>query len=189
MDETPEEIAGRLRGSTEAMANLCSVDMTLWDRHSRAALTAADALDRQAAEITRLRSIIGDTVWCEACGSVVLLDGPPHCDCIEYGNPESQRLRAHDAGAQARVAEQAAEIERLRSLTTWRPIAEAPRDGTPIVGAETYRYQPYKPDGRRQMRSAGRWQRATEYGWHNDNPPAAWMPADALPPSTVSGED
>jgi len=71
-------------------------------------------------------------------------------------------------------------IERLTARVAelespWRPISGAPRDGTPIVGAETYRYQqPYK--------------------WDNDAPPAVWMPADALPPAPetedcVMGDD
>jgi hypothetical protein len=157
--------------------------------------TAADLIDRQAAtlaerdaEIARLRSIIGDTAWCHACGSVVPLDGPPHCDCVEYGNPESQDLHVYDADAHGQIADLLAEIARLRA-GGWRPIAEAPRDGTPIVGAETYRYQPYKPDGVRQMGVPGRWQRLGEYGgWSNEAPPAAWMPESALPPPTDTTE-
>src|SRR5689334_22073781 len=49
----------------------------------------------------------------------------------------------------------------------WQPIETAPRDGTPVLGGVTYRYLPYKPEGKRQMKSDGRWQRATDYGWEN----------------------
>jgi len=35
----------------------------------------------------------------------------------------------------------------------------------------TYRFMPYKPDGRRQMGKRGRWQSATQYGFENCDPP------------------
>lgn len=150
MTATPEEIAADHREGADLCIKWLNAALVSMAGTTTGGIIAAardiiadgaQRVERQAAEIAelraeieRLRSIIGDTVWCEACGSVVPLDGPPHCDCIEYGNPESQRLRAHDAGAHARVAEQAAEIERLRALTTWRPIAEAPKDGTEMLG-------------------------------------------------------
>jgi hypothetical protein len=47
---TDRELIERLRATTEAMANLCSVDMILWDRHSNACLQAADRLSALSAE-------------------------------------------------------------------------------------------------------------------------------------------
>jgi hypothetical protein len=115
--------------------------------------TAADIIERQAAEIARLRSIIGDTVWCEACGAVVPLDGPPQCDCIEVGCPESQRLHAHDVKVHEAVAELRAEIARLKAQVadmrtvnaqTWRKATElaagtAADFGAPDVAINTIR--------------------------------------------------
>lgn len=42
----------------------------------------------------------------------------------------------------------------------------------------TYRWKPYKPDGQRQMKARGRWQRAQEPdGWENCSAPAGeWIP-------------
>ena len=61
-----EGLIERVRSTTEQMAHRCSVDMNLWDKHSNAALQAADALTealalcREAAgEIERLRDIEG----------------------------------------------------------------------------------------------------------------------------------
>lgn len=54
--------------------------------------------------------------------------------------------------------------------TPWRPTSEAPTvPGTYIKvrTTNTYRWLEYKPDGQRQMKAKGRWQRATEYGWEN----------------------
>lgn len=59
----------------------------------------------------------------------------------------------------------------------WVPGSQAPTDGRHILGSVSYRYLHYKPDGRRQMKAEGRWQRATEYGWENcGGPPEWWMP-------------
>ena len=52
----------------------------------------------------------------------------------------------------------------------WRPTSEAsPRPGyyIDVRTVESYRWLAYKKDGARQMKAAGRWQRATEYGWEN----------------------
>lgn len=63
---------------------------------------------------------------------------------------------------------------------TWKPTSEAPTapgtyiDVLRITDVTTYRWLAYKPDGARQMRAKGRWQRATEYGWEN-----APLPLDA----------
>lgn len=158
MAETPAETAARLRETTEAMANQCSVDMALWNLHSNTALDAAALIESQAAEIERLQAggCARDQTTTQYCAEAVAFA--------------------------AEAAELRAEVERLKD--PWRPIEEAPKDGTPIVGAETYRYQPYKPDGVRQKRQPGRWQRlVNEYGrWANEAPPAAWMPTSALPP-------
>lgn len=62
-------------------------------------------------------------------------------------------------------------------MTDWQPIETAPRDGTPVVGSELYRFLPYKPEGKRQMKADGRWQRWNGYGWENSAPPESWMPA------------
>lgn len=66
------------------------------------------------------------------------------------------------------------------AATEWRDIATAPKNGTPIVGAELYRYLPYKPEGVRQMKRHGRWQRWNGYGWDNSEPPESWMPAERI---------
>lgn len=57
-------------------------------------------------------------------------------------------------------------------------IAEYPKDGrafTLLVPVQ-YRWKKYKPDGQRQMKAAGRWQKATSNGdwfsWENCEPPA-----------------
>jgi hypothetical protein len=54
----------------------------------------------------------------------------------------------------------------------WHPTSAVPaKPGTYInvrtVDVTTYRWLAYKKDGARQMKVAGRWQRATEYGWEN----------------------
>ena len=65
----------------------------------------------------------------------------------------------------------------------WRDIASAPKDGTPITAARTVRYLPYKPDGRRQMQTDGRWQEWNGYGWRNcEGDPGKWLP----PPPSVT---
>lgn len=71
--------------------------------------SAAKRIESQAAEIDRLRSIIGDKVWCHACGSVTTLD-EPDCDCTRNEMPDRQRLRAYDADAHAKIAELRAEM-------------------------------------------------------------------------------
>lgn len=89
------------------------------------------------AEIARLRTIIGDTVWCRACGSVVPLDDP-ECDCVMVDGADVQQLGGYDRetieAARAKVVECAelrAEIARLRAggcardQTTTQYCAEA----------------------------------------------------------------
>lgn len=64
----------------------------------------------------------------------------------------------------------------------WKPMSDLsinPNETTYInVRTEwTYRWLPYKKDGRRQMKAQGRWQRATEYGYENCSQPAGeWTP-------------
>lgn len=59
----------------------------------------------------------------------------------------------------------------------WLPIATAPKDGTVVVSHRSVRYLPYKPDGKRQMKTEGRWQEHNGYGWENcKEPPTGWMP-------------
>jgi hypothetical protein len=52
----------------------------------------------------------------------------------------------------------------------WKPTSEAPQQPGTYVDVRTtttYRWLAYKPDGARQMKAPGRWQRATEHGWEN----------------------
>jgi hypothetical protein len=69
----------------------------------------------------------------------------------------------------------------------WRPMSEAPElPGTYInvrtTTTNTYRWLAYKPDGARQMRAKGRWQRATEYGWENcSKPDGEFVPTPEAP--------
>ena len=56
----------------------------------------------------------------------------------------------------------------------WRPISEA--EAKPgyinVRSVTTYRWLPYKPDGARQTKKAGRWQVCGEYGgWTNADLP------------------
>lgn len=46
---------------------------------------------------------------------------------------EIERLRSDIERHVSIAAEQATEIERLRSLSEWRPIESAPKDGTPVL--------------------------------------------------------
>lgn len=69
----------------------------------------------------------------------------------------------------------------------WQPIATTPPDGhlvqhVNVRSVSTYRYLPYKPDGRRQMKADGRWQIHTGYGWTNAPLPegAEWTPARSV---------
>lgn len=63
-------------------------------------------------------------------------------------------------------------------------IDSAPKDGTPVLVVTSYRYLPYKPEGRRQMKSPGRWLRATEYGWENAPAPEQWLTDAPKPPQS-----
>lgn len=68
----------------------------------------------------------------------------------------------------------------------WRPTSEAPaKPGTYINvrTVTTYRWLEYKPDGKRQMKAEGRWQRATEYGWEN-----ASLPEGEFVPNPAKGQ-
>lgn len=52
----------------------------------------------------------------------------------------------------------------------WRSTNEAvgkPGTYIDVRTVTSYRWLAYKPDGARQMKAAGRWQRATEHGWEN----------------------
>ncbi len=72
----------------------------------------------------------------------------------------------------------------------WRDISTAPEDGSYINvrSVTTYRYLLYKPDGRRQMGTRGRWQSATEHGWANAALPALadWKPNAPIEPEQSS---
>lgn len=67
------------------------------------------------------------------------------------------------------------------SEVEWNDISTAPKSGQIINvrSVTSYKWTPYKPDGRRQMGVAGRWQRAGSYaGWDNANLPenGEWTP-------------
>lgn len=70
-------------------------------------------------------------------------------------------------------------------MTAWRPITDAPRDGTPIVArvVRTYRWKAYKPGyiamaPPKNRPAGGRWQVHDGYGWKNA--PDGWEPAEWL---------
>ena len=62
----------------------------------------------------------------------------------------------------------------------WLPTSALNPDFTVTIDVRsvtTYRWQPYKPEGARQMKAKGRWQVATEYGWENATlPNGEWRP-------------
>lgn len=59
----------------------------------------------------------------------------------------------------------------------YRPISEAPKDGTAIAATELYRWLAYKPGAPKSLlRRGGRWQRHNGYGWENAEPPEMWLP-------------
>ena len=68
----------------------------------------------------------------------------------------------------------------------WKPSSERTIDRTKTVYIDvreitTYRWKPYKPDGQRQMKAQGRWQKATGIGdyttWTNCAvPDGEWAP-------------
>lgn len=85
----------------------------------------------------------------------------------------------------ARIADLEAERDALReALADWS--TDAPpmrRDGwIEVRSVNLYRWCPYKPDGARQMRKAGRWQKHTGHAFENAELPegAEWRPARAL---------
>lgn len=70
------------------------------------------------------------------------------------------------------------------AVRAWKSMSELTIDPKTTVYIDvrevtTYRWKPYKPDGARQMRATGRWQRTVgEYGkWENCSQPAGeWSP-------------
>jgi hypothetical protein len=79
----------------------------------------------------------------------------------------------------------------------WRPITELKEpaqdaDDFPFLTVrveETWRWQPYKPEGARQMKRRGRWQKFTGYGFENcDLPEFAEFRDPAAPPEEEVGE-
>lgn len=64
----------------------------------------------------------------------------------------------------------------------WKPMSEltiAPGQTLyfDVREVTTYRWLPYKSDGRRQMKASGRWQVGNDYGWENCSTPIGeWTP-------------
>lgn len=59
-------------------------------------------------------------------------------------------------------------------MTDWKPLKDAPQDGTPIYirTVSIFRFKPYKPNSQQAKRGEkGRWQQMNEYGgWENSHP-------------------
>lgn len=92
-------------------------------------------------------------------------------------------LRAQVAAANARAdraeAERAAQLSPDVAELTEVEIAQIEAGGKRWHGeaAQSYRWEPYKPDGQRQMKAKGRWQRQVGSGdywrWENCDRPTA----------------
>jgi hypothetical protein len=92
--------------------------------------------------------------------------------------------------ASKRVLDLAEQVASTPQPEGWRDISSAPKGGDRPVyinvrSISTYRWLPYKPDGRRQMGKVGRWQVAAgEYGgWDNADLPQGgeWIPHPQFP--------
>ena len=111
------------------------------------------------AEITRLRAEL----------AAVTAERDRMREALSYYAEENYN-GYNGSGACARAAIEGV----MEPASPWRDIETAPKDGTPVEGSEMYRYLPYKPEGRRQMKADGRWQRWNGYGWENSEPPHGW---------------
>lgn len=70
-------------------------------------------------------------------------------------------------------------------MTDYRPISEAPRDGSwiNVRAVRTYRFKLYSPKSPQFKKGQkGRWQAITEYGgWENcEEPVGDWVPNEPI---------
>lgn len=100
------DIAERLRGTTRAMAFLCSVDMALWNDHSNACMEAA-------AEIERLKSAIKIQASAARALQVSTMQTVAHLEKKDRSEYQAAATLESEREANAMLTE---EIERLRAL-------------------------------------------------------------------------
>lgn len=69
-------------------------------------------------------------------------------------------------------------IEGIENNIAVMDMKTAPMDGTPILALryDHYRFQPYKPEARKNLGKKGRWQKLGEHGgWENCEAPDGWI--------------
>lgn len=98
------------------------------------------------------------------------------------------------------IKERVREVLRLAEAAPtpkeWKPLADGEPDGLRVPHIlvrhdEMYRYLRYRPDGVRQMKKPGRWQKFNGHGWDNAAFPegAEWTPNPPAECMTTRGEE
>lgn len=117
------------------------------------------------------------------------------------GSPSLKRVLLQTKNAEDTCLEAAAEIERLRALTTWRPIETAPKDGTRILCASIGNSDRFDMVERKIIHdqtlkvhwvSTGEWSHKYERFWDRFEPCGFsylthWLPISP-PPGKADGE-